>query len=183
MGARPWLAAAAVLAGVGVAGAGRWSRGEGQNPVSSPMACRASADRSPGCLGFAVARELSSTADPVLARDPGQVSTARRALAEAPEPVRALIARFRLEDLVAEYEHLSGQELALRMDRLRAQRQSLEAETERLNGQHFEALTAGNRVRVAELRQAMSRAVQERSRLAAALLIAGCARGGTCRRE
>jgi hypothetical protein len=122
MCARPWLAAAAVLAGAGVAGAGRWSRDEAQNPVASPMAYRASADRSPGCLGFAVAREPSSTAEPVLSRNPGQVSTARRALAEAPEPVRALIARFRLEDVVAEYEHLSGQELALRMDRA-AQRQ------------------------------------------------------------
>jgi hypothetical protein len=51
------------------------------------------------------------------------------------------------------------------MDDLRARRQFLEA------------LTAGDRARVTDLRQAMARAVRERNRVAAALLIAGYVRG------
>lgn len=176
MRARPWLVAAAGLAGVAAATWG-WSRHEPHGRVASPKTCTASADSSPGCLDPAVAREPGLVPSPVLTEGIGSGSTAVRVLPEAPEPVRAVVARFRLEEETAEYEHLSGPELTLRMDDLRTQRQSLEAETERLNGQHYEALSAGDRARVKELRQAIARAVQERTRLAAALLVAGYVRG------
>ena len=179
MRARPWLVAATGLAGAAVATWG-WSRHEPQGRVASPRTCTASADSSPGCLNAGVARETGFGAKPVLAEGLGASSpSVVRVLPEAPEPVRAVVARFRLEDEAAEYEHLSDPELTVRMDDLRTRRQSLEAETERLNGQHYEALSAGDRARVEELRRAISRAVQERTRLAAALLVAGYVRGSS----
>lgn len=178
MRVRPWLVAAAGLAGVAAATWG-WSRHETHGRVGSPRICTASADSSPGCLDPAVAREPGLGASPVLTKGIGSGSPAVRVLPEAPGPVRAVVTRFRLEEEAAEYEHLSGPELTLRMDDLRAQRQSLEAETERLNGLHFDALSAADRTRVKELRLAIARTVQERTRLAAALLVAGYVRGNS----
>jgi hypothetical protein len=178
MRARPWVLAAAVLLGA-AAGLWRWSRDEARSPVAAAEVCAASADSARVCLAQRVAREVgsspASTQRP--AEAPGLGLSSARALAEAPEPVRAVVERFRLEGTAAEYEHLSSAELALRMEELRARRQSLESETERLHGEHFEALTVGNRARVTDLRMAIDRAVQERNRLAAALLVAGYVRG------
>jgi hypothetical protein len=168
MRARHWLAAAAGLAGVAAGSSWGWARREPQSRLAETAASAVGTSREEGS---------SSDATPQVAEAPGPGSPARGALAKAPEPVHAVVERFHLEGAAAEYEGLSAAELTLRMDDLRARRQSLEAETERLHGQHFEALTAGDRARVTDLRQAMARAVRERNQVAAALLIAGYVRG------
>ena len=126
----------------------------------------------------AAERDPTSRAAPAIAASPPKSSTTATSgppalPVDAPEAIRTLVVRFDLGDALEEYRHLDAAELFLQMDDLRAERQALEAETARLDAQHSQALEAGDRGRVVQLRRAIVDTVTARNRLAASLLLAG----------